>query len=149
MVNLPSGFGGAIFTQAWQDRYKGVPERAMNCTVELFHADPDDPAVYDPETDTWVKPEVIDYTGKSRVQPLRSSRWITPEGNAAPVQTVLFSIPIDSDVTLYVSQQARVLVSPLNGDLTRYQYIIGEILDSGNPLERTFLCTVNQETVSD
>lgn len=147
MVNLPSGFGGALFTEAWQERYSRVPERGMNCQIVVTRTLPDDPAVYDPDIDDWVTPSVMDYTGKARVQPLRSTRWITPEGNDAPVLTVLFSIPITNAPTLYIGAQATVTVSPLNNDLTRYAFVIAEILDSGNPLERTFLATVNQESI--
>lgn len=144
VVNLPTGYG-PLFSPEWQARLKTVPERAMVATVEVFRivGQP----VYDPDTDTWTENKVVDYTGKARVQPLRSTRWITPEGNDAPVQTILFSIPIDSGATLYIGSQASVLVSPLNADLLRYQYVVGEIMDSSNPLERTFLCTVNQETI--
>lgn len=144
VVNLPSGYGAPVFTPEWQARYKGVPERAMNCQIEIYRVLD---AEYDPDTDTWSDSEVIDYTGKARVQPLRSTRWITPDGNDAPVMTVLFSIPVDTAPTLYVSQQVRVTVSPLNPDLLRYPFVVGEIMDSGNIIERTFLCTVNQESI--
>jgi hypothetical protein len=69
-------------------------------------------------------------------------------GDDTTAQTVLFSIPVtENDLDLRTDLLADVTVSPLNPDLVHYQYTIAQIMDSSNPIERTFFCTVNQEVV--
>lgn len=142
MVNVSSF---TPFSVQWQERNAAVVEKAMVATITV--SNPGTP-VYDPVTDTWTDTETVAYgPGKARVQPLRSSRWVTPAGNAAPVLTVLFSIPISSRAVLKVGQEVKVSASPLNPDLLRYTFVVFEMLDSQNPIERTFYATVNQESV--
>jgi hypothetical protein len=41
----------------------------------------------------------------------------------------------------------RVVSARLNPLLLGYQFIVTEMVDSSNPFEQTFECTVNNETV--
>jgi hypothetical protein len=134
-----------IFSPAFVEALRGAPEAAMDAVVRVF-----DPmtiqAVLDPETNTYSNTFTPLYTGIGRVQPLRSANQTTDAGNATTVQNVLFSIPISNKaLDLRPGLQATVLSSELNPVLTKYQYVIKEIIDSSNPIEKTFLCTVNQE----
>lgn len=154
MVNLPTGLGsGGIFTSAWQSKFSGVPERAMNATVKVFTRGA---RTYNAATDTWTETETVIYgsntpvgsTGSARVQPLRTAQWRPIPGNTAPVQTFLVSIPIRYGACgLAVGQEMRVTNGGLNSDLTKYRYVVTEITDSSNPIERTFYASVDQETV--
>ena len=154
MVNLPTGLGsGALFTTAWQDKYSSVPERAMNATIKVFTRGA---RVFDATTDAWVETETVFYganvpsgsAGSARVQPLRAAQWKSIPGNAAPVQTFLVSIPIRYGACgLAVGQEMRVTNGGLNSDLTKYRFVVTEITDSSNPIERTFYASVDQETV--
>lgn len=136
-----------LFSQAWVDNLKSVPELGMKATILLYNPNVSQ-SVYDPETDTWVDVTQTLYTGKARVQPLRSANRTGQGGNETTVQTVLLSIPIDEarDIDIRPELQVEVLTSPLNPSLLGYQFVVTEIMDSSNPLERTFMCTVNQET---
>lgn len=138
-----------LFDQAWADNLKGVPELGMKATIRLY--DPNvSQVVYNPVTDTWTDVETTLYSGKARVQPLRSAAAKAQGGNDTSVQTVLMSIPIAASLALDIrpAYQVEVLTATLNPSLVGYEYVVTEIVDSSNPLERTFLCTVNQETVN-
>lgn len=136
-----------LFSQAWVDNLKGVPESAMSATILLYNPNVSGD-VYDPETDTWITVPQNLYSGKARVQPLRSANRTQQGGNETTVQTTLVSIPIDEALALDIrpGYQVDVITAPLNPSLLGYQLVVSEIMDSSNPIERTFMCTVDQET---
>lgn len=134
-----------LFSQTWVDALRGAPESAMVAAVRIYDPNTNN-AILDKATNTYINAFTIWYDGIGRVQPLRSANLQNNAGNPTTVQTVLFSIPIaNKALDLRPGLQATVLSSPLNPTLTKYQYVISEILDSSNPIEKTFLCTANQE----
>lgn len=136
-----------LFSQDWVDALKGVPNRGMKATILLYNPKISQ-SVYDPETDEWVDVTQTLYEGKARVQPLRSANRTQQGGNETTVQSTLISIPIDDALALDIrpGYQVDVLTAPLNPSLLGYQLVVSEIMDSSNPIERTFMCTVDQET---
>lgn len=135
----------ALFTPQWQAGLKGIPEQAMVAQVEII-----DPRLgegeYDPVTNTWVGGPVTLYTGKARVQPLRSASRAPVPGASTTTQTVLISLPVETlSIPFEVSHVLKVIDGGLNPDLVRYQYRIKELMDSSNPIERTIMCEVDQE----
>ena len=116
----------------------------MVATVEIYTEGQRD---YDPDTDTWVVPTTVHYTGKARVQPVRSSREVVKTGDATTVQRVRFQIPVGSTPALRPDVLVKVTSSPLNPSLLTYQFVVVEMVDSSNPFEQTFEATVNNETV--
>jgi hypothetical protein len=135
-----------LFNPRWVASLRGAPESAMVAEVQVFVPGTAE-AMYDPELDLWDRTDVALYQGKARVQPLRAAASRVEPGNETQVQNVLVSIPVDEDVDIRPGQRMRVITSPLNLWLTKYQYVVSEIMDSSNPIERTFMCTVDQETV--
>lgn len=136
-----------LFSTAWVDALKGTIEASMIATVRFWSIDGE--PIYDPDTDSWTTPTTPVYEGPARVQPLRTATQRNAPGNETTVQAVLFSIPIaNKALNLRPELQGEVLVAELMPALATYQYVISEIMDSSNPVERTFLCTVNQETVN-
>lgn len=135
---------GALFTQEWVDSLRGVPERGMVASGRVYRASR---GPYDETTNDYPLVYVFDITTKMRVQPLRSATPRIIPNNTTDVQTVLFSVPVDvlNAVDLRPGDQVRVTESPLNPVLTNYTYIVFEIMDSSNPLERTFLCRSDLE----
>ena len=137
-----------IFSQSWVDNLKGSPERAMVAAVQFY-----DPAlstsVYDSATNTYTSTPVILLSCKARVQPMRSANQKSALANDTTVQSVLVSIPIDLGLNLDLRprHRAKVTVSPLMPVLTKFIFVANEVLDSSNPLERTFLFTVDLEAV--
>ena len=137
---------GGVFSQAWVDGLKHVPELGMQAKIELYTLEK---GAYDPATNTYTNNKTMHYAGKARVQPLRSAVPRIVPNDSTLVQTVLISMPIDKllGVDIRPQMQVRVTEAPLNPSLTRYQYVVKEIIDSSNPLERTILTEVNEEVV--
>jgi hypothetical protein len=137
-----------LFTQRWQDGLAPAMRSAMTATLRLFRVGT---PVYIPETNSYTDASVALYGGTEgapgRVQPLRSSRFEPAPMDASYWQTVLISVPIQDvqAVDFRPGDQARVLESPLNFAIEDYQYVVTEIIDSSNPLERTLLCSVSLE----
>lgn len=134
-----------LFSPAWVEALRGAPESAMDAVVRVY--DPNTAnAILDKTTNTYSNNFTVVYDGIARLQPLRSVTQQNNAGNPTTVQTVLFSIPIAyKTLQLRPGLQATVLSSELNPSLVNYQYVISEIIDSSNPIEKTFLCTVDQE----
>jgi hypothetical protein len=135
---------GELFTLAWVGAIKSVPESAMSATIHVYHTQG---STYDPNADEWTETVVDIYTGAARVQPLRSANLKKLPGNETTVITFLFSIPVENNtLDIRTGHQVVVTEAVLNPALTTYEFVVSEITDSSNPVERTFLCTMNQET---
>jgi hypothetical protein len=135
-----------IFTPRWVAGLAPVAESAMAATVEVYTPTTD--RVYDVDTDTWVLgPNTVHYYGKARVQPIRSARIEQNTGDPTTIQGVRVQIPISEQAYIRPDQRMRVVSARLNPLLLGYQFIVTEMVDSSNPFEQTFECTVNNETV--
>lgn len=135
----------ALFSPEWQAGLKGVPEQAMVAIVEIINPNTSG-GIYDPVTNKWLADPEILYSGKARVQPLRSASRASVPGASTTTQTILISLPVETlSIPLEVSYVVRVTNGGLNPDLLRYQYRIKELMDSSNPIERTLQCEVDQE----
>lgn len=135
-----------LFSLAWQARHAKQVERAMIAEIAIYEVVGE--PVYDTETDTWDAETTTWYTGKARVQPISSSFHAYTPGNDTSVQKTLFSIPVaQMALELRPALQTAVTSSPLNTSLLAYAFVISELLDSSNPIEKTFYCTSNLETV--
>lgn len=135
-----------LFSEEWVDSLKHIPEAGMVARIEIY-----DPRLSEMVWDA-TENEYIEtagdplYTGKARIQPLGSATRREMVDNDTSVQKVLFSIPIENKaLALTTFHQVRVLDSALNPSLTKYVYVVSEFIDSSNPIEKTFYCTVNQE----
>jgi len=133
-----------LFSLAWQARHATQPERAMIAAIAIYEVE----KTYNSTTDTWDEEVTTWYTGKARVQPISSATPTSTPGNATSVQKTLFSIPVaQMALELRLKLQTVVTASPLNTSLLAYTFVISEVLDSTNPIEKTFYCTSNLETV--
>lgn len=139
-----------MFTQEWVDGLKEIPKRFMAATIQIVL--PGSDPVYDPDTDSYVVPDpTVLYEGPARITPRRSALPQPLRDNPTVTQTVQFQIPIDTGNDFDLRNNHRVIVtdSPLNRWLENYTYTVWEIVDSSNPIERTFWCIVDQEVVQD
>jgi hypothetical protein len=136
-----------LFSPAWQEALRGAPESAMDATVLIFANNANE--VYDPDTDTWTNVVTTLYSGKARVQPMRNVNNVNQIGNATTVQAVLVSIPVNTEtLNLRPGHRLNVLTSRLNPSLLTFQFVLTDIMDSSNPIERTLMFTVDQETTN-
>jgi len=135
-----------LFSLEWQARHARQTERAMIAAIAIYEVVGE--PVYDTATDTWTAETTTWYTGRARVQPISSAFQAAASGNSTSVQKTLFSIPI-AQIALELRTDLLVAVtaSPLNTSLLAYSFVISEVLDSSNPIEKTFYCTSNLETV--
>jgi hypothetical protein len=131
-----------VFTERWQAGMAETMRAVMPATLRLFRVGT---PVYNPATNTYSDASTTLYTGVGRVQPLRSARYEPAPMDSAYWQSVLLSVPIEDvkTVDFRVGDQARVTACVLNPMILEYQYIVTEIIDSSNPLERTLLCSVS------
>lgn len=135
-----------LFNPAFVAATRRAPESAMNAVVRVF--DPQTyKAVYNLETNDYTLVDLKPlYDGIARIQPLRSAGQVADPGNPTTVQAVQLQIPISNKtLDLRTGLQMFVLVCDLNPTLLNYKYVLSETMDSSNPIEKTFLCTVNQE----
>lgn len=136
-----------LFSATWRDAIKGSVELTQIATVRIVNPNISG-SVYDADTDTWTDSDQEVYVGKARVQPLRTAAQTYNPGDVTQVQVYLFSLPIaeTEGIDFRPDFEATVTVSPLNPALLTYRFVLTEIGDSSNPVERTLLFKSNQET---
>ncbi len=146
---IQTGWTHTLFNKRWQEELHTATQKAYVAKVEIFSVDTSD-AVFDPNTGEYTYPndKVVHYSGPARVQPIRSSNKVNSGAYDTQTQAVLFSI---SDPSLDLRLDWRVVVTEcaLNPVLTQYKYVIEELMDSQNLVERTFITKVDQEVVID
>lgn len=130
-MGFSTGWGANVFTQGWVDKLSKTPERFMPATVQFL----------DPVTRTVI------LTSKARVQPVRTAVPHDNDATDTMTQVVLVSIPIGVGKTLDLRPMHRAAItsSPLMPVLTNFLYVVSEVLDSANAIERTFYFTVDLE----
>ena len=136
-----------LFSDAWAEGLRGTVESGMVAKVRIYI--PGKPGEWNDTTNDWEdsEPDTVAYEGKARVQPIRSAADKSTPGNATTVQTVLVSVPREVTVedVRPDKYQVRVIESDMNPQLLNFQFVLHEVLDSSNPLEKTIYCRVNQE----
>ena len=130
-----------LFSQAWVDENKDVPESAMNCAITITRIT--GTGAWDPVTGTVTSTTTTVLTTKARIQPLRSAVPKEVPGNDTFTQVMLVSYPVTKTAAVNVGDILKVTASPLNADLLRYNFRVKELMDSGNILERTIQCEVD------
>ena len=130
-----------LFSQAWVDENKDVPESAMNCAITITRIT--GTGAWDPVTGTVSSTTTTVLTTKARIQPLRSSVPKEVPGNDTFTQVMLVSYPVEYTQQIRVGDIVKVTSSSLNPDLLRRPFKVKEFMDSGNILERTIQCEVD------
>lgn len=127
-----------LFTDKWVNGLKAAPESGMAGEIEIFSYT----VTYANFVPTQV--DTILWSGKARVQPLRTANQKSVPGDDSKVQQVLVSIPVDAiDVELRSDKHfVRVTKAPLNPTLAGFKYAVREVMDSSNPIEKTFITEV-------
>lgn len=133
----------SVFTPKWQAAVSVAPERGMVATVTIY--DPDSTsATFVPGVGMVTVPATPWYTGKARIQPLRSAR----QTEGTRIQAVLVSVPITGPFTGDVGIGFTMDVTDgglLNEDNKTMVFTCTETMDSSNPVERTLYFDVNYQ----
>ena len=122
-----------LFTSRWQSGLVSSQVAAQPATVKVFT-----------RTTTYVNnlPVVVEtslYNGEARVQPVRTPRRNPEVGDTREDQTVRFQLKLNSLEFSADTMYVRVLTCPLNPALVNGEvYVLREVTDSSNPIERTF-----------
>ncbi len=135
MVPIVKGWSRSNpFNTVWQQHLSSAAQVAMNAEIEVFYTNIGE-AEFDPETGDYTYPETetILYTGKARIQPIRAA----VDRDQTQIQTVLVSIP-DLSVDVRPKHKMRVVSCAENIVLSHYKYVVHEVVDSSNLIERTF-----------
>lgn len=99
---------------------------------------------------TYSGSELKAYAGPARVQPRRAAQEKANNSSDTTVQVVQFQVALAPDATpldIRPKHRVRVTDCELNPVLTKYEYVVYEVVDSSNPLEQTFWARVDQEVV--
>lgn len=121
-----------LFTAKWQSGLVPGQLAAQACTVKVFTQT----EVYANNTATVTEAQI--FSGSARVQPVRIPRRNAETGDVAVDQTIRIQIPLGVYAVVPDKTRCRVLTAPLNADLVNKVFILTEVTDSGNPVERTF-----------
>ena len=138
------------FTQEWVNSLAHAPESGMVGAILVTDVR-GLTKVYDLDTDTWTYPTAPTvYSGKARVQPIRSEVYRTRPGDSTNVLAIRFSIPVGSIGTdIRPGMQVEVTAAPLNPSLLEYVFYVSEGVDSTNPIEKTFHAVTDLEATWD
>ncbi len=137
----------------WVTHNQAVGYALQMATVEVYN-----PASagqeYNAETNTWSGTTVTLYTGPARIQPINSVSEVNDAYNPTFIKTVRVVLPYGkntldgSDGTMpdiRPNDKLKVTASPSNETLTKFLYIVTDVLNSSNSWERTLLCRVDTE----
>lgn len=121
-----------IFSDRWIAALAKASERFMRDTVDFL----------DPITKT----PILEHC-PARIQPIRSAVPLPNGVNDTQQQAVLVSIPISlgRDLDLRPHHRAAVTVCDNMPVLKNFLFVVDEVLDSGNAVERTFVFKVDLE----
>lgn len=136
-MGLSTGYGsGNLFTEKWRDYFSPVVDRGHNGKATIF-------SLEDPDVDI--------ISGNVRIQPVRSSVYFKHLDADTTAQVVLISFNHETvgDYDVRPKHRIEVTECELNTVNTKFYYSLQEVMDSGNPLERTFYCQVDTEVVND
>lgn len=141
-----TGLGGLKqaqpFSDNWQAQLKGTQELWHNCAINIYK---EVRGKFDPETGETPVTEILVYSGKARVQPVRASRDANVVDDRTTQQVARFQIS-DTSINLTPDMWVKVTSEGLNPSLTRYRFKLREIVDSGNLIERTFEAVMDNES---
>jgi len=127
----------------WTSHNRGVLRALQLATVEVFNQ-ASSTKVYDAVTNTWTGSDTTLYTGPARVQQLNSVSETAENYNPTFLKTVRVQIAA-SAVDIRPNDRMRVTACATNATLTKFIYVVTDVLNSSNAWEKTLLCRVDTE----
>jgi hypothetical protein len=127
----------------WTTHNRGVLRALQLATVEIFNQ-ASTTKVYDPVTNTWTGNDTTLYTGPARVQQLNTVSETSDNYNPTFLKTVRVQIAA-SAVDIRPNDRMRVTACATNEALTKFTYVVTDVLNSSNAWEKTILCKVDTE----
>lgn len=137
----------------WLTHNRGVLRALQLSDVEIFAANGID-QVYDATTNTWTSTAQNIYTGRARVQPVNAVNESGDNFNPSFFKTVRVQISYNKNQITGATEampdirpnyKMRITSAPYNETLTKFIYVVTDVLNSSNAWERTLLCKVDTE----
>ena len=140
------------FNDAWKQEIAPILEKYMSgADIEIYLPGVSTGTMnWDTGKMAYSGSEVKIYDGPARVQPRRVAQEKANNSSDTTVQVVQFQVALAPDATpldIRPKHRVRVTECGLNPVLTKYEYVVYEVMDSSNPLEQTFWARVDQEVV--
>lgn len=137
-----------IFNDAWIDELSTIATLGYAAELKIYTIDITEP-VFDPITGTYTggTGETTVWSGSGRVQPISSASNINNNASDTLVQKFRFQI---SARTIDIRPDMYLVVTACSNNpvLLNYKYVIDEVADSSNLIERTFTAHVDTEVVN-
>ncbi len=137
----------------WLTHSSGVLRALQLSKVEIYSPSSGSQA-YNAATNTWASSATKVYTGSARIQPVNTINEAGDNFNQSFFKTVRVQISYNKNeipgATLAMpdirpNQKMRVTSSPYNETLSKFIYVVTDVLNSSNAWERTLLCKVDTE----
>lgn len=130
----------------WLTHNRGVLRALQLATVTIFN-----PATssqtYDATENSWSGSTTSKYTGRARIQQLNTVSETSENYNPTFIKTV--RVQIDAATTgsqdIRPNDRMRVTACATNHSLTKFIYIVTDVINSSNSWERTLLCKIDTE----
>lgn len=137
----------------WPTHNRPVGYGLMLASVQIYN-----PATgsqeYDPETNSWSGSTTPLYEGKARIQPINAVNEVNDAYNPTFIKTVRVQIAYNKNALedgvnpmpdIRPNDRMLVTDSPFNEALTKFVYVVTDVLNSSNSWERTLVCRVDSE----
>jgi len=137
----------------WLTHNSGVSRALELADVEIYNATPGNQE-YDATTGTWSTNVTTLFTGRARIQPVNAINESNDTYNPTFLKTVRVQLSYNSNTVtgstgqmpdIRPNDKMRVTSSPYNESLTKFIYVVTDVLNSSNSWERTLLCKVDIE----
>lgn len=137
----------------WLTHNRGVLRALQLADVEIYSPSSDSQA-YDATTNTWTSSATEVYTGRARIQSVNAVNESGDNFNPSFFKTVRVQISYNKNELAGATEampdirpnhKMRVTSSPYNETLTKFIYVVTDVLNSSNAWERTLLCKVDTE----
>jgi hypothetical protein len=137
----------------WLTHNRGVLRALQLAEVEIYSADNASQS-YDAESNSWTSSAIEVYIGRARVQPVNAVNESGDNFNPSFFKTVRVQISYNKNEVegatadmpdIRPGHKMRVTSAPYNETLSKFIYVVTDVLNSSNSWERTLLCKVDTE----
>lgn len=137
----------------WLTHNRGVVRALQLADVEISTANGASQD-YDAATGTWDATSNVIFTGRARVQPVNAVSEVGDTYNPTSLKTVRVQIGYNENTVegstglvpdIRPNDRLRVTACATNESLTKFIYVVTDVLNSSNAWERTLLCKVDTE----
>lgn len=138
------------FNPRWQKALSKTLETTYNCSVIITETDSDS-GEFDPRTGetTYANGATLEvYRGKARAQPRGSSLDRSNQAADTNVRRMQFQIPLHKASRIMPNMLVKVTEADLYPVITTYDYRVQGTVNSGNPIEITFIAMIDEEVNS-